>query len=66
MSEHVGKFTVKDSTTLHKGNPQPHDISGTAEPESQPDYAGGRTAKNTKLPGWDNENAGFRKKGGGE
>jgi hypothetical protein len=45
MSEYVGKFTLKDATKLHKGDPQPHDIHGT-DKVSKDDYSGGLSAKN--------------------
>ena len=44
MSTKVGKYTVVDSTTLHKGNPKSTDDSTGPSPDFG-DPAGGRTAK---------------------
>jgi hypothetical protein len=47
MSEYIGKYTVQTGSTLHRGDPQPHDPLSHEEPTKLPDdYAGGKSAKN--------------------
>jgi hypothetical protein len=51
MVDYAGKYTVKDATKLHKGDPQPHDINGTGPSPDFGDPAGGMTAKIKDVTG---------------